>query len=275
MRGESAEVMTAGLLALRAGAGDMSFAADVPEPLCVGPPRRQFLFGGIALAAAIDAMERRSGRPAIFAAVQFIAQAHPGDRLRFDTELAADGRSTRQCRVTGWRGETMFVQGHGACGGRNDPAAHQGAPMPAVPPPESCPERSVARLLSSNLNALLEFRLAGGEFPDRAEWTGRGGADLLCWVRPRCGAVFDRRRFAVVADCAALALAGALGGPAGGSSLDNSSRFTAEPAGEWALAEMRVEGAGGGIAHVATRLFAEDGTLLALAGQSMLLRTGP
>lgn len=277
MTGGSSDAMTprrAPLLALRAGEGDARFTTDVPEPLCVGPPGRQFLFGGIALAAAIEAMERRTGLPAIFASLQFIAQARPGDRLHFDADLAADGRSTRQCGVTGRCGEALFVQGHGACGRRDDAAQHQGAPPPAVAPPDACPERSVARLLSSNLNALLEFRLAEGEFPDRAGWTGPGGADLACWVRPRDDARLDRRRLAVIADCAALALAGALGRPASGSSLDNMIRFTAEPTGMWALVRMRVEAIGDGVAHVATRLFAQDGTLLAVAGQSMLLRTG-
>ena len=262
----------AGLLALSARADGESFAASVPEPSCVGPPGRQFLFGGVALAAVVEAMERRAGQPATFAAVQFLTQVRPGDRLRFDAALAADGRTVRQCGITGWCGDTLFLQGHGACGGRDDLAAHQGAAMPAVPPPEACPERSVARLLSSNLNALLEFRLAGGEFPDRAEWEGRGGIDLLCWVRSRNGARLDRRLLAVIADCAALALAGALGRPASGSSLDNAIRFLAEPVSEWTLARMRVEGIGNGIAHVSTRLFAQNGALLAVADQSMLLR---
>jgi acyl-CoA thioesterase len=277
MTGGSADAMMprrAPLLALRAGEGDARFTAGVPEPLCVGPPGRQFLFGGIALAAAIEAMERRTGLPAIFASLQFIAQTRPGDRLRFDVVLAADGRSVRQCGVTGWCGEALFVQGHGACGRRDAAVLHQGVVRPAVAPPAACPERSVARLLSSNLNALLEFRLAEGEFPDRAGWTGPGDAELSCWIRPRDGAPLDRRRLAVIADCAALALPGALGRPASGSSLDNMIRFTAAPAGTWVLARMRVEGIGDGVAHVATHLFAEDGALLAVAGQSMLLRTG-
>src|SRR3546814_16071356 len=82
----------------------------------------------------------------------------------------------------------------------------------------------------------------------------------------------DRRLLAVIADCAALALAGALGRPASGSSLDNAIRFLAEPVSEWTLARMRVEGIGNGIAHVSTRLFAQNGALLAVADQSMLLR---
>src|SRR3546814_1473172 len=77
----------AGLLALSARADGESFAASVPEPSCVGPPGRQFLFGGVALAAVVEAMERRAGQPATFAAVQFLTQVRPGDRLRFDAAL--------------------------------------------------------------------------------------------------------------------------------------------------------------------------------------------
>src|SRR3546814_13373919 len=86
--------------------------------------------------------------------------------------------------------------------------------MPAGPRSEALPQRSVGGRLSANVNAVLECRPAGGELPDRAEWEGRGGMDLLCWVRSRNGARLDRRLLAVIADCAALALAGALGRPA-------------------------------------------------------------
>src|SRR3546814_2908459 len=75
----------------------------------------------------------------------------------------------------------------------------------------------------------------------------RHGALPICgiyvrfWGRSRKGARLDRRLLAVIADCAALALAGALGRPASGSSLDNAIRFLAEPVSEWTLARMRVE----------------------------------
>ena len=99
----------AALLALSAGASDGIFLAQVPEPLCVGPPAHQFLFGGIALAAAIEAMEWRTGRPALFASAQFLTWARPGDTLSFDTEIVADGRVVRQCRVTGRCGQPAFL----------------------------------------------------------------------------------------------------------------------------------------------------------------------
>ena len=264
----------AALLTLASGAKEGVCLAEVPEPLCVGRPGHQFLFGGIGLAAAIDAMERRTGRPAIFASAQFLTQARPGDALCFDTAIVADGRMVRQCHVTASRDGAAFLHVHGACGGRDDAAAYRGVAMPMVPPPDACAGRSVARRLSSNLNALLEFRLASGAIPDRADWTGPGGVDLACWTRARCGAGLDRLLLAVIADCAALALDGALGRPASGSSLDNNIRFLAEPTGAWVLAAMQVDGIHHGLAHVTTRLFSEQGALLAVAAQTMRLRSG-
>src|SRR3546814_4688604 len=91
-----------------------------------------------------------------------------------------------------------------------------------------------------------------------SDWSSDVCSSDLCWVRSRNGARLDRRLLAVIADCAALALAGALGRPASGSSLDNAIRFLAEPVSEWTLARMRVEGIGNGIAHVSTRLFRSE-----------------
>jgi acyl-CoA thioesterase len=267
-------VRAAALLTLAAVPDDGLFLADVPEPLCVGPPDRQFLFGGIALAAAIEAMERRTGRPAIFASAQFLTQARPSDPLRLEAGIVADGRLVRQCGVTAWQQGAPFLHVHGACGGRDDAVEYRGAAMPVVPPPDACAGRSVARRLSSNLNALLEFRLASGAIPDRADWEGSGGTGLACWIRARCGAPLDHLLLAVIADCAALALDGALGRPTSGSSLDNVIRFLAEPAGEWVLAAMKVDGIHQGIAHVTTQLFSEQGVPLAVATQTMRLRTG-
>lgn len=263
----------AALLALAAGAYDDGiFLAQVPEPLCVGPPAHQFLFGGIALAAAIEAMERRTGRPALFASAQFLTWARPGDTLCFDTEIIADGRVVRQCRVTGRSGQPAFLHVQGACGGHDSAIAHRDVAMPAVPPPDACPGRSMAWRLSTNLNALLEFRLASGAIPHPTDWSGPGGVDLACWIRARCGAPLDRRLLTVVADCAFLALDDALGPATRGSSLDNAIRFVAAPVGEWVLAAMHVDGGENGIAHITTRLLSEDGVLLAVAGQTMRLR---
>lgn len=258
------------LLELTPGAPPGSWRTTVPQHLCVGSGERTFLFGGIALAACIEAMERECGAPALYAAGQFLSAARAGDELRFSAR--GEGGSLRQCSFEADRDGPVFLRGIGGCGRRGEATTHQGTLAPALPAPPDCPERSVARLLSSNIQALLEFRLAAGVLPDRAGWTAPGGQDLACWVRARDGSPLDRRLLAVMADCAALAVPGALGRPASGSSLDNTIRFTAPPQGEWALAATRVEAVRDGLVHTRTRLFAQDGTLLALASQTMVLR---
>lgn len=238
--------------------------------LCVGRGERTFLFGGIALAACIEVMERSCGLPTSHATAQFLGPARTGDVLEF--QVNSEGGSLRQCAVEAQAGGTPFLRVTGACGRRGDGTAYQGSAPPAVAPPTDCPERSVARLLSSNIQALLEFRLAAGVLPDRAGWSAKGGQDLACWVRARDGALLSRPLLAVIADCAALAVPGALGRPASGSSLDNQVRFAAPPEGQWALAETRVEAVMDGLVQTRSRLFSEQGQLLALASQTMVLR---
>jgi acyl-CoA thioesterase len=41
---------------------------------------------------------------------------------------------------------------------------------------------------------------------------------------------------------------------------------------EWVLCEIRIAGVAGGFAHGNMYLFAEDGTLMAVASQSMIVR---
>src|ERR1700679_1270805 len=47
------------------------------DSLCVGPPQRSFMFGGVGLAAAIQAMERTCKRPVIWATAQYLSFARP------------------------------------------------------------------------------------------------------------------------------------------------------------------------------------------------------
>lgn len=270
MPGGSPDAGVSALLELSPGAAPGSWGAAVLPHLCVGSGARTFLFGGIALAACIEVMERTSGAPATYASGQFLGAARAGDELRFSA--SGEGGSLHQCFFEASRGGQALVRGIGGCGRRDDAGVYQGTAEPALPAPADCEERSVARQLSSNLQDLFEFRLATGALPDRAGWSAPGGQALACWVRSRNGAPLDRRLLAVIADCAALAVPGALGRPSSGSSLDNAIRFAASPEGEWALAATRVDSVRDGLVHTRTRLFSEQGALLAVASQTMVLR---
>ena len=82
-------------------------------------------------------------------------------------------------------------------------------------------------------------------------------------------------------DAALLALMGdfvptgagvSLGLDGGGNSLDNTLRLHAVVPTRWVLCDIQMDAAGRGFAHGHLRLFAEDGTLMATASQSLVLR---
>ena len=53
---------------------------------------------------------------------------------------------------------------------------------------------------------------------------------------------------------------------------NNTIRFARIAATEWLLAEIQIEAVHNGVVHGSMHLFAQDGTLMALASQSMILR---
>lgn len=258
-----------------ASVGPATFQTAAADHLCVGRKEQPFLFGGSAFAAAIDAFERVTDRPVIQASAQFVTAARPGEIISLAPVVLAAGRSVNQCAVSATIGDRLLLMAQGTTGSRNDPNVHQRTTPPDVPPPHLCAPRSVARLLSSKVNDLFEFRLATGEWPDRADWIGAGGLDTVCWVRLRAGAEITRSVLAVIADCVALAIPSALGRPASGTSLDNSIRFIGPAARDQVLLSMRVDAIRGGIAHISSEISNEDGQVVALAAQSMVLRIAP
>ncbi len=59
------------------------------------------------------------------------------------------------------------------------------------------------------------------------------------------------------------------------NSLDNTIRIVRLVPTEWVLVDIRVEGVANGFGHGTVYLWAEDGTLLATASQSALVRSKP
>ena len=75
-----------------------------------------------------------------------------------------------------------------------------------------------------------------------------------------------------MADFLPSGVGNALGTAAGGNSLDNTIRFAKAAPTQWVLADLRIHAASQGFVHGRVHLFAQDGTLLATASQSMILR---
>jgi acyl-CoA thioesterase len=80
-----------------------------------------------------------------------------------------------------------------------------------------------------------------------------------------------RAALGFVADVVPSGVVRAAGRAGAGTSLDNSIRFGPDPVGDWVLIDIDPHRISGGYGHGAARLWATDGTLLAVASQSASL----
>ena len=77
---------------------------------------------------------------------------------------------------------------------------------------------------------------------------------------------------AVLGDYVPMGVGQALGILGGGNSLDNTLRVVRLVPTEWVLLDIRVHAVEPGFGHGLVHMFAEDGTLLATASQSCIVR---
>jgi acyl-CoA thioesterase len=80
---------------------------------------------------------------------------------------------------------------------------------------------------------------------------------------------------AILGDYVPFGIGQALGARAGGNSLDNTLRVGTLVASEWVLLDIRIDAIANGFGHGVVHLWAQDGTLLASASQSTMVRYWP
>jgi len=243
------------------------------EELCVGPAGRTFMFGGVGLAAAIQAMERTCERPVVWATAQYLSFARPPSVVDLDVWVPAEGRNTTQARVIGHVGDKEIFTVNAALGSRESPISRSWVVRPDVPPPLECPAMEHWRGDHGGLHAQIEMRLAQGHFG----FNMRGAAPsedgrLIIWMRPKAGQDIDTATLAIFADHVPSGIGNALGVDAGGNSLDNTLRIVNLVPTGWVLCDIGIHAVHAGFGHAAMRLFAEDGQLMATASQSMIVR---
>jgi acyl-CoA thioesterase-2 len=233
-----------------------------------------FLFGGCALGAAIDAMERTTGRPAIWATAQYLSFAHPPEIVDIDVTVASSGHNTTQARVVAHVADREILTVNAALGERPDRHAGQWAVMPDVPMPADAPPRVRPVTPVDGENSIaqrLEMRLARGR--DFLSYDGtRGDGHAALWARIPADLGMSAAALAILGDYVPFGVGQALGEYVGGNSLDNTIRICRLVATEWVLIDVRVDTVHHGFGHGTVHLWAEDGTLLATASQSCIVR---
>ncbi len=233
------------------------------------------LFGGCGLGAAIEVMEHVTGRPCIWATAQFLSFARPPAVLELHVVEAVRGHQISQARVMARVGDREILTVVGALGCRPGPLAGQWAIRPDVPPPADCPPRPLLNRHVGTIMDRFESKLADA----RPYWAltgfeGSGNASL--WVRLPELADASAAALAVIGDFVPFGIGQALGRRAGGNSLDNTLRVARRVPTEWVLADVRVHAIADGFGHGLVHLWAENGTLLATASQSTIVRVhGP
>jgi acyl-CoA thioesterase len=245
------------------------------ETLCVGPTAFGAMFGGVGLAAGVQAMARTCEQPVVWATAQFISRARAGSVIDLGVTIQAKSRSTTQARAIGRVGDAEIFTVSGALGARDKATSQQWPKLPEVARPDDCAVAGHWRGDAGGMHSQIEVRVAKGHYgfamgnappsPD-----GR----LILWMRPKGHRLIDATMLAILSDHVPAGIGNALGANVAGSSLDNTIRFQREVPTEWVLCDIRIHGVHNGFSHGSMRLFAEDGQLMATASQSAIMRAG-
>lgn len=233
------------------------FQLSVTTGICVGPPKRQFMMGGVGLAAAIAAIENSTRRPLLWASAQYLSIAQPDHLLELDVEIVAAGKSVTQARARVQSRDKEIISVAAALGSRISADDVQYAAAPDVPSPKALGPEPSETNESNDLFTRIERRRI--QDPN-AEAAGRA----CMWVRPLEPEPTTASLLAVFADF----LPGAIPLTRRSSSLDNTIRIVSREETEWILIDSTIHVLADGFFHGEARLFSESGRLLAVASQS-------
>jgi acyl-CoA thioesterase-2 len=232
-----------------------------------------FLFGGCGLGAAVSALEGSSGRPVVWATAQYLSYANTDSIMDVDVTIAVPGNRITQARAMGHVGDREILTVNAALGQREIPAEGQWAEKPDVPPPDDCPARMSRFPGTESIMDRIDVRLASARNPmtDLPGPPSTDGRSAL-WARLPEGVDMSASTLAILGDYVPFGIGQALGAQAGGNSLDNTLRVAQLVPTEWVLLDIRVHAVHHGFGHGVVHLWAEDGTLLATASQSTIVR---
>lgn len=229
------------------------------------------LFGGAGLGAAIEVLERVTGRPLVWATAQYLEFARPPSIVELDVEEIVRGHVSSQARVLARvDGQEIFTV-LAALGKRSLPWSGEWAVHPDVAPPDECPPRPLAPHMVGTIGERLETRLADARAFEDLDGEPSDGRSAL-WVRLPPELDATAAALAILGDYVPFGIGQALGRRVASNSLDNTLRMVRVHPAEWVLADIRVQAVADGFGHGVVHLWGDDGTLLATASQSTVTK---
>lgn len=235
-----------------------------------------FLFGGCGLGAAISAIEATSEREVVWATGQYLEYARPGEVMDIDVRLAVEGHQITQARAVCHVGRREILTVNAALGERPIEQRGQFVAMPDVSPPDQCEDRPHRMPVEGTVHEHVEQRFAKAREFDELDGTHGDGRTLMWAQVPSVieseTHQVDATTLAILGDFVPMGVGQALGVRGGGNSLDNTIRVGRLVPTQWVLLDIQVHVVERGFGHGLVHMFAEDGTLLATASQSCIVR---
>ena len=215
------------------------------------------------MATAIEAAEQTTGKPLLWATIQFVSGGALGDDIDILVEQLGGGRSVSQVRVTLSRDGHTLQTLSAALGGRIGFSDQQFVQIPDVPPPTDCPLKEDHAFENPD-NLLSQFeRRTAHEYAD-------AGTEHM-WIRPISGTPVSAALLGITSDF----ILGAHPVSRSGTSLDNTLRIYSTIPTEWILCVTKMSGISNGTIFGVQHQFAENGTLLSTSSQTGLLPRTP
>ena len=233
-----------------------------------------FLFGGCGLAAAIAALEGTTERPLVWATAQYLSYANPPSIMDIDVTVPVAGRSITQARAVAHVADREILTVNAALGQRPLEVGGSWARRPDVKGPEDCPGRIFRNFVEDSIMGRMDVRLARGRnlLDPAADLGPSEDGEAALWARIPDLMEPSAATLAILGDYVPFGIGQALGAQAGGNSLDNTLRIGRLVATEWVLVDVRIDMVANGFGHGTVHLWAEDGTLMATASQSTIVR---
>lgn len=230
------------------------------------------LQGGAALAAVVEALEGVTARPLVWATAQYLTHAGPTGILDVDVTNEVDGRQTTQTRATLRAGEVEVLTVLASLGTRDFAHAGQWIEPLEVDRPTARMQRLSGPPGTESLVDSYDIRFARGRTPDEVDGDPGSGRSAL-WCRlPGGRRTASAGDLALVGDLLMLGLSDALGIACTANSLDNTIRVVERAETDWVLVDIGVDAVAGGYGHAGARLWTDDGVLLGIATQTLVLR---
>lgn len=231
-----------------------------------------FLFGGCGLGAAIAALEGTSGRRCVWATAQYLSYAAPGEVVDIDVRIAVSGHQISQARAVCHVADREILTVNAALGDRPLDRFGQWQRAPDAPAPDDCEVRPPRHGQAGNINSRLEQRVVKVRALEQLDGSP-GDGNVIVWSRlSDVIEGVDAASLAILGDFVPFGVGQALGLERGGNSLDNTLRLCRLVPTEWVLLDIHVHAVERGFGHGLVHMFAEDGTLLATASQSCIIR---